>query len=478
MKCQFSVVKIVLLLLAFCVTGLLATAQQSHFMYIQSDNKAPFYVVLDKKTYNSNGTGYLIVSKIAAGEHTFTLGFPDNKYPTQAFSATINDADAGYALKNYGEKGWGLYNLQSMAVIMGVPLKQKSQPATDQTQPKSAISDQQISKSGTPAGNQFGDMLSQVVGDPTLQQKTTQPATQPAKKPLTKEPDSKEPVAAAEITAKEPSPRSDISDQQISKSPAVVPDDAADNAATRGVIKAGEKAGKEGVGYTFIDFNNKGADTVKIFIPTADETVETLVIGVDSAVGRGIITGRADSVKTETGREDKRAARKKKKDPEFVETDAATAAATTEGNSGVSNPFYTKPAPTTITEETTSKSDTLKSAISDQQISKSSSAMVSYNSNCSGGMAVEKDLDKLKKKMVGEEGDDKMIAVAKKGFKSKCYTTEQIKELGRLFYTDESRYAFYDAAYPFVYDINNFISLEKMLLDDYYKKRFRAMLRM
>jgi hypothetical protein len=109
---------------------------------------------------------------------------------------------------------------------------------------------------------------------------------------------------------------------------------------------------------------------------------------------------------------------------------------------------------------------------------KENTAIASYNSNCSGGMAIEKDLDKLKKRMVGESSDDKMVAVAKKAFKSKCYTTEQIKELGRLFYTDESRYSFYDASYPFVYDVSNFASLESMLLDDYYKKRFRAMLRL
>jgi hypothetical protein len=93
-------------------------------------------------------------------------------------------------------------------------------------------------------------------------------------------------------------------------------------------------------------------------------------------------------------------------------------------------------------------------------------------------MAEDKDLDKLKKRMVGAGEDDKMIEVARKAFKSKCYTTNQIKTLGMLFYTDASRYSFYDAAYPFVYDVSSYASLENMLLDDYYKKRFRAMLRL
>jgi hypothetical protein len=440
MKLQFPGIKTLLLLIVCCTAGLLTEAQQSHFMYIQSDNKAPFYVVLDKKTYNSNGTGYLIVSKIAKGEHTFTLGFPDNKYPAQSFSCDINDADAGYALKNYGEKGWGLFNLQSMAVTMGTPVTGSKPPVVKETEPAAASTSAASGTAAAPA-NQFGDMLSQVVGDPTLQNKTVKPV--------------KQPVAAPAAV--------------VNETVAAVPEEnAADAAATRGVIKAGEKASKEGTGYVFIDFNSKGADTVKIFIPAiVVEEVSTTAVATDSAA----------EVLTEETKTAKKTSKKKKTEPEFVETPAAAATATgTEGT--VSNPFYTKPTTTAgepVKVETQEK--TTVEPVTEPK-GKENTAIASYNSNCSGGMAIEKDLDKLKKRMVGESSDDKMVAVAKKAFKSKCYTTEQIKELGRLFYTDESRYSFYDASYPFVYDVSNFASLESMLLDDYYKKRFRAMLRL
>jgi hypothetical protein len=449
MKLHFPGIKTFLLLVVCCAAVLFAGAQQSHFMYIQSDNKAPFYVVLDKKTYNSNGTGYLIVSKITKGEHLFTLGFPDNKYPVQSFTCDINDADAGYALKNYGEKGWGLFNLQSMAVIMGVPVTGGKTPAPKETEPTTATP--AVTTATQVPANQFGDMLSQVVGDPTLQNKTVKPVKQPAKK--AEQPVVKDTVVVADAAA------------------AVVPEeDAIGAAATRGVIKAGEKAGKEGTGYVFIDFNSKGADTVKIFIPAAMEevAVSETAAAVDSAV----------TVVKEDAPVEKKAEKKKRKEPEFVEPAAGTAGTVTEG--GVSNPFYTKPATETVKTETTGS--TTAEPASEPPAAKTSTPdntkVASYNSNCSGGMAVDKDLDKLKKRMVGENSDDKMVSVARKAFKAKCYTTEQIKELGRLFYTDESRYQFYDAAYPFVYDVSNFISLENMLLDDYYKKRFRAMLRL
>jgi hypothetical protein len=92
-------------------------------------------------------------------------------------------------------------------------------------------------------------------------------------------------------------------------------------------------------------------------------------------------------------------------------------------------------------------------------------------------MFADNDLDKLRKKMVASGNDDKMIQTAKKYFEGKCLTTAQVKSLGALFLTDDARYNFFDAAYKKVYDISAFSSLESQLIDPYYKKRFRAMLR-
>jgi hypothetical protein len=82
----------------------------------------------------------------------------------------------------------------------------------------------------------------------------------------------------------------------------------------------------------------------------------------------------------------------------------------------------------------------------------------------------------LKKKIAGNSAD-KMIQTAKKYFQNKCLTTEQVKILGALFASDDARYSFFDVAYPNVYDMSTFSSLENQLIDPYYKKRFRAMLK-
>jgi Domain of unknown function (DUF4476) len=98
------------------------------------------------------------------------------------------------------------------------------------------------------------------------------------------------------------------------------------------------------------------------------------------------------------------------------------------------------------------------------------------NSNCRNH-ANEDDFMKIRKKMVAEDNDDDMVAAARKIFKTKCFTTEQVKNLGVLFLKDEGRYKFFDAAYPFVSDTDNFNSLEAQLTEEYYINRFRAMVR-
>lgn len=440
MKVQFSGIKPLLLLLVLLAGRFTGMAQQTYFMYIQSDNKQPFYVELNKKTYSSSGTGYLIVSKIPAGAHVITLGFTGSKQPAMEFACTI-DSDAGFALKNYEEKGWGLFNLQTMAVIMGTASTKPQPTAVKPVQP-----DKPATTPAPPAqGSQFGDMLSQVVDDPTLTANMSKP--QP-------------PAPAKEATASQV--KKPVGGKKNAPKPATVPvpatadtaaaeEDIFGNAATRGVIKTGEKQGEKGTDMVFIDFNSKGSDTVKIFIPGVTET--------DSA-----ITVIADKPAADTASV-----------PQSVTESVVIKDTTVTPKEGtaVSNPFYTKPVETgTVVknEAGTVIADSTEAMLPEKKIAP-------YNSNCTGGMATDKDLDKLRKRMVGEGSDDKMMLVAKKAFKAKCYTTEQIKTLGMLFFTDESRYAFYDAAYPFVYDVSNFSSLETMLLDDYYKKRFRAMIR-
>src|ERR1700712_609161 len=102
--------------LSFCLNHL--SAQEKHFVFIQADNKQPFYVSVNGKLYSSTASGYVIIPKLADGNYNFTVGFAQNAFPEQSFTTVIQNKDLGFDLKNFGDKGWGLFNLQSLDITM------------------------------------------------------------------------------------------------------------------------------------------------------------------------------------------------------------------------------------------------------------------------------------------------------------------------------------------------------------------------
>lgn len=110
--------KTTIYLIALLLLGTAAKAQQNYFVYIQTDNKQPFYVKMSDKVMSSSASGYVVIPKLSTGSYGLTIGFPKDQWPQQSVPLVINKSDAGYLLKNFGEKGWGLYNLQTMEVTM------------------------------------------------------------------------------------------------------------------------------------------------------------------------------------------------------------------------------------------------------------------------------------------------------------------------------------------------------------------------
>ena len=73
--------------------------------------------------------------------------------------------------------------------------------------------------------------------------------------------------------------------------------------------------------------------------------------------------------------------------------------------------------------------------------------------------------------------ESEMLSMAHKIFVKKCFNTRQIQRLSLLFTSDEGKYKLFDDAYYFTADLENFTSLESELKDEYFIKRFRAMIR-
>jgi len=72
----------------------------------------------------------------------------------------------------------------------------------------------------------------------------------------------------------------------------------------------------------------------------------------------------------------------------------------------------------------------------------------------------------------GKEED--RITAAHKVFKTKCFSTRQVKALSEVFSSDALKFRFLETAYPFVSD-DHFKELAELLADPAYNSKFRTM---
>ena len=78
--------------------------------------------------------------------------------------------------------------------------------------------------------------------------------------------------------------------------------------------------------------------------------------------------------------------------------------------------------------------------------------------------------------MAARSSDDGMVEEARKHFKAKCYTSEQIRHLSTLFLSSAGKYQFFEAAYRHVSDIEQFKSLGSEIREEYYSNRFNTLI--
>ena len=158
---RYSIIRRFCLIAFLCFGfGSFGFSQLSHYIYLQTDNQQPFYIKYNNRIYSSSASGYLILSKLKDGAVEFSVGFPKSDQPEQKFQCLLENTDKGYLIKNFAEKGWGLYDLQSSAIVYaGVTSEIKtSNPAVTTSQP---VTD-----------DPFANMLSKVTQDTTVKNVT------------------------------------------------------------------------------------------------------------------------------------------------------------------------------------------------------------------------------------------------------------------------------------------------------------------
>ncbi len=463
--------KLLLSLFFFGITVSVAS-QKVYFVYLQSEQEQPFFVKLNEKVHSSSVSGYLILSKLKDSSYIINVGFPQNKWPEQRFAIDIKAKDHGFLLKNFGDKGWGLFDMQSLAVQMSLTTVNKEISNTDK-KPVSA----------------FTDILAKAADDSTLRVrpvvakaeakkpeiKITEVAKKEEIKPAIVKPDvikaeENKPVIKTEELAKKEELKSvvadtvlatikdtkaEITNEPVATKPPVIeekpvvkteepiaeankekqadvitdnPPAAAEVYKKSVVIRKGESSTTEGFGLTFIDeFSNGSRDTIRILIPNPKP-----VAGV---------------VKQEPKQEKK-----------FLDITNDTTAV---------NKEVIQSAKGEVKQEEAVKQN------NQPVVTVEKTPLVAACKE----VAMESDFLKLRKNMASAETDDDMIDEAKKYFNSKCFATSQIKNLSTLFLNEAGKYKFFDLAYQYASDPANFRSLESELKEEYYINRFKAMLR-
>jgi hypothetical protein len=390
---------------------------------------------MSDKVVSSTASGYIILSKLVDSTYNFSIGFPQNKWGEQNFSVAVGRQDHGFLLKNFDDKGWGLFDLQTLGVQM----------ALGGGDVKSKTDNKDVSA--------FTDILSKAADDPSIKEKPVQPKVE-EKKPVVVTPEiikKEEPKVEAPVVSKPPvvvdtlivkkeepkvtkpvetivqpeekkeEPKIEIKEQPVTKAEEIKP--VATEPYKMSVVKKwSESSTTEGFGLVFIDdYENGVKDTVRIIIPNSKPIVNVV----------------------------KEEPKEEKKFLEIPETPK-------------------KEEQLVIAEK---KPEEVKPITTESPVEKT----ITKN-NCSE-VASESDFFKLRKKMAGEGKEEDMISEAKKYFKTKCFATGQLKNLSTLFLTDEGKYNFFDMAYKYVSDAAVFSSLQTELKDEYYRSRFKAMLR-
>lgn len=420
-------------------------SQQNHFIYLQTENRQPFYVKLDKKILSSSASGYIIISKLQEGNYIMAIGFPKNEWPEQTVTCTVNKKDAGYLLKNFGDKGWGIFNLQTMEVIMsGVKAAENENVGIED---KNDI---------------FSNTLSNVVNDPSIVRKIEEKsAVKEEVKPVLVE--NKKEVQIDTPTNIVIAP---VEDKKIEDKPVVKEEikpvieiikNEEQVIVSSQVKKLFSIKSSEGTDMVFADIVNGVADTVRLFI-AAEKNNEAI------QPEKKIIKPAADLQKNEEVKKDESKVSSTKTtkagEPKFIDIE-------------LPNPNIKKDSAVQISVTAAEVNKTAQLPVSEKP-KENTTKPVMVNSDCKS-LATQDDFLKLRKKMAAEGTDEEMVDIAKKVFRSKCFTTEQIKNLSVLFLKDDGKYKFFDAAYPFVSDSNNFSSLETQLSDAYFITRFKAM---
>ncbi|MEP7254114.1 MAG: DUF4476 domain-containing protein [Ginsengibacter sp.] len=438
-----------------------AKAQQVHFVYLQTENGQPFYVKLDNKVTSSSPAGYLILPKMSEGDYTISVGFPKKEFPEESFKVSLDKENKGFLLKNFGEKGWGLFNLQSFALVMGENANAPSSVKTLEDDPFSRML-ASVVKDSSLLEKQQPSVINSVPDSPSVKPADTVTENNTAQ---IKVPDTTEAVKENALNARDTLVVMRDTTQVVVETPQPV--------ISSGIVRTLQKKEKDGVEMVYVDKSDAYSDTIRIFMPVDTTSIQKpLTTGYitksDSATQSHTTDTATGAIRDSIEKNNDAIAItpvELKKESDSIPVRDNSPGSANDSASEQSGP----PATLDITGEEIKKQATPATEM--PKVVNSSST----NSDCRE-FATNEDFLKLRNKIAAENNKDDMVKVSKKYFKLQCYSTEQIKNLSLLFLTDEGRFQFFESAYAFTSDSSQYHTLQSQLKDPFYVNKFRAMI--
>jgi Domain of unknown function (DUF4476) len=503
------------------------TYTQDYFVLIEADNGQPFYVRVDSQLYSSSARGHLILSQLKDSSYIITIGFPGQVFPERQFSFNVHQNDHAFRLKNEDEKGWWLVDDkgQELAMVNGnnggtsarIPGIKKddafsrlmanvvkdtavmystytteqatsslvavaSASATTVTQaPANAApaNDSQVLTIGRPADTSVS--AGRVTRDSSVMSVIRPSRDSSALHSI----DPTAAVRPVDSTAAAGGSR----DTSLAVHPAValpVDSGVARSAAvpltdTSLTARSGITPATDSVGSPTVSNPLYRPIPRKDTAMTAAPVVSTTASAGAPLASTAAPLYKATGVTMLTEHRSSRSLRQV-----YTDHDSSGKADTVVIIIPLDTPVQTgHPAVTPMIPRAARMTDSGHltasqghdrnpdtPALSPARTS-SKSTLPFVNSDCHN-FATDYDVDKVRVKMLESAKDDDRILAARKVFKTKCFSTRQIRALSEVFTTDAAKFKFLEAAYPFVSD-DHFAELSNLLADPVYSGRFRAM---
>jgi hypothetical protein len=503
------IMRFILVFLVLCMSTTQLFSQRTAFLYLQSEDGMPFYVKYEKKIYSSTVSGFLILGKLPESELLFNVGFPGNLIPEIEFRLPPISNGKGVLMKSFGEKGWGLFDFQDASVIYALIAETTTVPKiTPQNQPA--------------ANDPFATMLSDVTRDSTVKYVGVKPTEAATGEELKKDSITKAtsdtttiiPITNTGLLTASTTDSSKIDQSVVFDKTVVSTSTPQKKIFPRSEIAVhSNEIVSEGTKLLFlISEQGLATDTVKAFLPVAVQSIDSGAVAASKGVEpeiRNEITGDVSDSTSKTvsipltqtvitADSTANVPASHNQTPSSADTlvristvvdsslnlttqqepKSITTIQDQKTEKGTLTVQFEKPA-LTDSAYVENKVENAPVEIKENQKNPSSSQVQGsqpvFSTNCKKA-ATDEDFLKVRRKMAQQTKDEEMVNEAQKFFKHMCFTTEQIRNLGALFLSEEGRYRFYDAALKSVLDPQHFSSLENTLITPYYKKRFQALI--